>query len=85
MMDKIKEQFRESNNARELIKELNRMKELFKEEPVPATREEFENRAILYGIMNNIESFLVIKRDFVDSVTERQIERFWKRSGNSKQ
>lgn len=85
MMDKIKEQFRESNNARELIKELNRMKELFKEEPVPATREEFENRAILYGIMNNIESFLVIKRDFVDSVTESQIERFWKRSKKTKQ
>ncbi len=84
MMDKIKEQFRESNNARELIKELNGMKELFKEEPVPATREEFENRAILYGIMNNIESFLIIKRDFVDSVTEKQIERFWKRSGKTK-
>lgn len=84
MLDKIKEQFRESNNARELIKELNRMKELFKEEPVPTTREEFENRAILYGIMNNIESFLMIKRDFVDSVTERQIERFWKRNVKAK-
>lgn len=80
MMDKIKEQFRESNNARELLKELNRMKELFKEEPVPTTREEFENRAILYGIMNNIESFLIIKRDFVESVTEKQIERFWRRN-----
>lgn len=77
LLEKIREQFHESNNARELLRELTELWGIFKAEPVPSHREEFENRAVLYSIMNNLESFLIIKRDFVDNISEKQIRRFW--------
>lgn len=77
ILDKIREQFHESNNARELLKELYQIKEIFRETPGPSDREEFENRAILYSLMNNLESFLIIKKDFVDNISEKQIKQFW--------
>lgn len=47
------------------------------ETPLPASREEFENRAILYHILMDLEEFLKMKKKFVDSLTEDQMERYW--------
>ncbi|WP_462411587.1 aromatic acid exporter family protein [Neobacillus sp. Marseille-QA0830] len=44
---------------------LNRLRELqvqFREEPLPETREEFEARAQLYQILNEMEQYLLIKK-----------------------
>lgn len=75
---KISSQLHEYNNARDLLNELEKILEGFKEEPNPKTREEFENRAVLLLLMYDIENFLMIKRNFVDSISEKQIETFWK-------
>ncbi|BCJ95874.1 membrane protein [Anaerocolumna cellulosilytica] len=72
-------QFHEYNNAERLLFDLEVIKEDYKEEPNPATREEFENRAILYLILYDLESFLKIKRDFVRGITKKQIETFWEK------
>lgn len=45
---------------------------------LPATREEFENRAILYSILVDLEYFLQLKKEFADARTEEEIRRYWK-------
>jgi len=75
----IGEQFHEYNNAERLLQELEAIKEDYEEEQNPATREEFENRAILYLILYDLESFLKTKRDFVKGITKKQIETFWEK------
>ena len=44
----------------------NRMKE----EPLPETREEFENRAILYHVLMDLEDFLLIKQHYLENQKE---------------
>lgn len=75
----IGEQFHEYNNAKRLLAALYNIKGAFKEEPNPLTREEFENRAVLYLILYDLENFLKIKSDFVRGITDKQIETFWEK------
>lgn len=49
-----------------------------KKEELPRSREEFENRAILYHILMDMEEFLVYKQRFVRSLDERQKKLYWK-------
>ena len=49
-----------------------------KKEELPRTREEFENRAILYHILMDMEEFLVYKQRFVKSLDETQKKMYWK-------
>ena len=37
-----------------------------KKEPMPVTREEFENRALLYHILMDLDEFLLVKKRFID-------------------
>lgn len=74
---KIKEQFHEHNNAIELLDELYLIKEKLKDETNPVTREEFENRAILYIIFNDLECFLNLKKNFVKQLTQNDIKKYW--------
>lgn len=69
--------FGESNNATELITELDGLFEQMKDSPLPVTREEFEGRAMLYAILMDLRYFLLLKKDFADSLTEEQIKRYW--------
>lgn len=49
-----------------------------KKEELPRSREEFENRAILYHILMDMEEFLIYKQRFVRSLDERQKQLYWK-------
>lgn len=49
-----------------------------KKEELPRSREEFENRAILYHILMDMEEFLIYKQRFVKSLDERQKKLYWK-------
>lgn len=69
--------FGESNNAKELLEGLNALSEQMKSSPLPVTREEFENRAVLYMILTDLEHFLLLKKDFADSLSEEQIRKYW--------
>lgn len=69
--------FHEYNNAIELLDSLYNIRESFKNDPLPITRNEFESRAILYQILSDLETFLVIKRDFVLSLTDKQVKTYW--------
>lgn len=69
--------FGESNNAKELLEGLNALSEQMKISPLPVTREEFENRAVLYMILTDLEHFLLLKKDFANSLSEEQIRKYW--------
>ena len=69
--------FGESNNARELLAKLAEVLGHMKDSPLPATREEFEDRAVLYGILMDLEYFLQLKKEFADAMTQEQVRRYW--------
>ncbi len=48
-----------------------------KKEELPKSREEFENRAILYHILMDMEEFLVYKQRFVKALDEQQRKMYW--------
>lgn len=57
-----------------------RLQEIFaamKKENLPENREEFENQAMLYHIMMDIEEFLKYKMEFIENLDERQRKAYW--------
>ena len=49
--------------------DLEKVKETFKKMPLPQSRGEFENRAVLYQFFNDVEEFLEIKEEFLKRYT----------------
>lgn len=69
----------EVNIPNEQLERLEMMLEKLKEEELPVTRTEFESRAILYHILTELEEFLVVKKRFVEGMTDFQWKEYWKR------
>ena len=46
------------------------------------TRTEFENRAVLYRILYDLEELITIKKRFIETLTPDEIKRFWNTSQN---
>lgn len=57
----------ESFDVNELISELRELRIEFKKSKLPESREEFENRAMLFQFLNDIDHFLQIKKEFVET------------------
>lgn len=60
--------------------QIARLNEIFadmRNEELPKTREEFENRALLYHILMDIQDFLLCKEKFVNELDEIQLKRYW--------
>lgn len=74
MMDFITEE----NIPEEQIKELDKIFDKMKHEPLPQSRGEFENRALLYHILMDLEEFLALKKRFVESLDGKKIKIYWK-------
>lgn len=64
--------------AKELIDTLETLRDTFKASNLPKTREEFENRAMLYQYLNDIEHFLQIKQNFKESLTPEEVKIYMK-------
>lgn len=52
------------NDCRALIEKLNVLREEYKSMELPKNRDEFENRALLLQFLNDLEDFLMLKREF---------------------
>lgn len=61
---KVGESLHEKNTGHELLLDLEALKENFRNMDLPRTREEFENRALLFQFLNDIEQFITIKNEF---------------------
>lgn len=68
----------EMNDPKKQIEELEEILEKLREEPLPQTHEEFENRAELYHVMLDLEEFLLYKKRFVEEINETQFRIYWK-------
>ncbi|GAA0182310.1 aromatic acid exporter family protein [Clostridium sediminicola] len=65
--EKVAYSLHEENPADKLLRDLNILREDFKKMALPSTREEFENRAMLFQFLNDMEQFLIIKNEFKKS------------------
>ncbi|MBC2581488.1 aromatic acid exporter family protein [Clostridium sp. DJ247] len=65
--EKVANSIYEENTAQSLIDDLDVLRGDFKKMSLPTTREEFENRAMLFQFLNDIEQILIIKREFKQS------------------
>ena len=77
LMERISGGFHEYNNAVGLLEVLDAVKEAMREQPLPELREEFENRAVLFQILLELEQFLEIKKKFVEELSAEEIGKFW--------
>ena len=62
--------------------QINRLNEIFKDmrgQELPKSRDEFENRAMLYHVLMDLQDFLTLKEDFVSRLDQTQLERYWNR------
>lgn len=78
LLSHIGTSFHEYNNASGLLVELAEVKAGMRSQPLPLEREEFENRAVLFQVLLELEQFLSLKKDFVDELSEEEIIGFWK-------
>ena len=67
----------ECNNASDLLHYLNELRKQFRKAPLPTSRQEFESRAVLYEIVNELQELLLLKQAFSEHLTTYQIETFW--------
>lgn len=70
----LKPHVAEMNVPEKQLEELARIAAEFKKAPLPETRGEFEGRAVLYHMMLELEEFLVLKKQFVDSLSKKELE-----------
>lgn len=56
----------DNNEITKVLEAIFRCKDDFRNSDLPKTREEFENRAILYGFLNDLEEFASVVRDFLE-------------------
>ena len=68
----------EMNIPKRQIERLHTIFEDVKTQELPRSEEEFENRAMLYHILIDIEDFLNFKAEFVSDLTPSQLEHYWK-------
>lgn len=70
----------EINEPSEQLKRLYDIFDGMKTQPLPVCREEFESRALLYHVLMDIEQFLEYKAEFVETLDEKQLKTYWKRT-----
>lgn len=73
----ISDSFHEKNNVDGLLLRLRAMRAEYKLSDLPATRVEFENRAILMQITRDLERFLLLKREFIEQLTKEEQRKYW--------
>lgn len=64
------QEFDQSNSGAALLETIGELYAFYRKSELPATRQEFENRAILYHILTEFERFLEIKSDFYTQTSE---------------
>ena len=69
-LKEIESDYDENNNVVELMNKSKDLLDKFSNSELPQDRTEFENRAILYTIMSDINSFLIEKYDFINRIQD---------------
>ena len=64
----VSENISEMNDCKSLLSDLEILRDEFKKMELPKSREEFESRAQLLQFLNDMEEFLLIKRNFFTTI-----------------
>ena len=64
-IQKTADEFTEQNDVSTLLSELEKLHSDYERQELPVTRQGFENRSMLYHILEDMKSFLEIKRKFI--------------------
>ena len=64
-IQKTATEFTEENDTESLLSELEELHSYYEKQELPTSREEFENRSMLYHILEDMKIFLDIKRNFI--------------------
>ncbi|MBQ8639209.1 MAG: hypothetical protein IJ468_08570 [Lachnospiraceae bacterium] len=67
LFQQVSLEYSETNTCETLLAKLDDLYAAMKKEPLPQTREEFENRAVLYYIMKQMEEMLRVKKAFAET------------------
>ena len=73
----IGETIHEEDNVTELRSLLGMIFEHLERNPLPTSRKEFENRALLYHVLKDFEEFILVKEEFLEDLTPEQLEIYW--------
>lgn len=74
----ISEHVTEMNDPQALIEKLQKTIDHIGDGKLPESREEFENKALLYHVLMDLEEFLLYKQRFIESIDETQFQVYWK-------
>ena len=66
-LEKVSIEYHKDNDVQTLLEELEQIRNKMKTVPLPQSRTEFEDRANLFILMERLQEFLQIKRDFMIS------------------
>lgn len=72
LFSKTAQQLSQENPAHELVEEIETCLALFRERPLPKTRQEFETRAMLLQLLRDLETFIKIKVEFYQNYQKIQ-------------
>lgn len=75
----IAESIHEEDNVTELRELLQMIFAHMERNPLPVTRKEFENRALLYHVLKDFEEFILVKEEFIAELTDEQREMYWEK------
>lgn len=76
-MKEMSNHFHEYNNTVVLAERLDVIEEEVGRDELPTSREEFESRAVLYFIITELKCFFDIKKDFVQTLSESELQKYW--------
>ena len=66
-LEKVSVEYHKDNDVQTLLNELSEIREKMKTVPLPAVRDEFEDRANLFTLLERLQEFLKLKRNFMQS------------------
>lgn len=69
-LEKVSREYSRDNDVKDLISSLDMLHVYMDSQPLPSSRKEFEDRALLYALLIDLRDFLEIKREFADTKPE---------------
>ncbi len=69
-LEKVSREYSRDNDVKDLISSLDMLHVYMDSQPLPSSRKEFEDRALLYALLIDLRDFLEIKREFADAKPE---------------
>lgn len=73
----ISREFSEVNDVVQLLEKSEQLFEHYRQESLPQTRTEFENRALLYHMLFDVQMMIQLKYDFASGLSDLEKQRYW--------